>query len=66
MQNEVSLHIPQGEDWKDNYNHDILDESWEEDSMVTCGDINNFPFQSMLLKFLDTRAPLPSKYRETH
>lgn len=55
------LHIPQGEDWRDTYNLETLDESWEEDSTVTCGDVTNFPFQSMLFKFLDTRAPLPSK-----
>ena len=53
----------QGEGWRDDYNLDAMDDSWEEVSMPQLGYVPDFPFQSMLFKFLDTRAPLPGNCR---
>ncbi len=51
----------QGADWKDELDKHAMDESWEEFGDSCYSRMSDFPppFQAVLLRFLDQRAPLP-------
>ena len=57
----------QGEGWKDKYDKDSLDDSWDEmkDEQPSKMPDHHFLLQASLVKFLDKRAPLPSKIHLT-
>ena len=52
-----------GGEWKD-HNLDALDDSWEDCCGSWSQEASDFPFQSVLFKFLDVRAPLAGVLRE--
>ena len=51
----------QGVSWSESYDMDHLDEGWEESGSVERLCDTPYPLQHILIKFLDTRAPLPGK-----
>ena len=52
---------PQGEGWQESYDKDRLDEGWEEPVGGERMCDAPYPLQHILIKFLDTRAPVPGR-----
>ena len=58
---DIFLSTQGGGEWKD-HNQDTLDESWEDCGGCWSQESSDFPFQGILFKFLDMRAPLPGVF----
>ncbi len=55
------MFVLQGENWSESYDKNVLDDSWEEPYGVERLCESPYCFQQTLVKFLDTRAPLPGE-----
>lgn len=55
------LFCGQGADWKDELDRAAMDETWDEFGDSSFNKVSDFPFpfQVVLVQFLDKRAPLP-------